>query len=290
MDTVEDTAEVKTDALAHWDSVITEDIDFSVERKGIHTYGGDDSINMPDHSATIRVNPDGSRAPLWVVGSRYEVVDHREVIKQFAEVIDRADLEAEIKHSVYQNGCRIYSTFTLDKVYNVGGKSVRPFLTLTTSHDGSLRVGFLMGAVVDGRTLNISKTVYGAHAKHTKGINIEKTLKAIVTALKSFTDEVLPMWARMQDTVLDRDDARKIIDAAIKKGVITKLRASEVEFTADTNVWEVYTSLVDQVSVVRGKRGTAERAFYRNVDVSEYFNKLSSTEAMTAIEDIIDRD
>jgi len=279
--------ESATTDLSVWNSIISEDIDFRVEKRGIHTYGEDGGLNMPDHSATIRINPDGSENPLWVVGSKYEIVDHREVIKQFAEVLDRADMQADIKHYVYQNGCRIYSEFVIDQTFMVNGKLARPFFTLTTSHDGSLRIGFLMGAKVGKRAFNISKTVYGAHAKHTKGINVHKTMEAVMDAVKAFTEEVVPMWARMESAELSTDEAKAIIENAIKKNVIAKRRADDIVFTEKTNLWAVYSSVIDQVSVVRGKRGTEERAFKRNVDVSEYFNKLALDTDMTSLKAIL---
>jgi hypothetical protein len=279
---------VESADLSVWDALISEDIDFRVEKRGLHTYGEDGGLNMPDHSATIRVNPDGSENPLWVVGSKYEVVDHREVIKQFAEVIDRSDMQADIKHYVYQNGCRIYSEFIIDQTFEVNGKMARPFFTLTTSHDGSLRIGFLMGAKVDGKAFNISKTVYGAHAKHTKGINVHKTMEAVLDAIKAFTEEVIPMWTRMQDTKLSRDEAQKVIENAVKKNVVAKRRADDIFMTSSNpSLWDVYTSVIDQVSVVRGKRGTEERAFKRNVDVSEHFNRLAFDTDMSTLKKIV---
>jgi len=288
-DVVESIVEEKAVSdLSAWNSIISEDIDFRVEKRGMHTYGEDGGLNMPDHSATIRVNPDGSESPLWVVGSKYEVVDHREVIKQFAEVLDRSEMQADIKHYVYQNGCRIYSEFVIDQTFEVNGKVARPFFTLTTSHDGSLRIGFLMGAKVEGKSFNISKTVYGNHAKHTKGINIHKTIEAVMDAVTAFTEEVIPMWTRMHETVLNRDEALSVIENAVKKNVVAKRRADDIMFTeSNPSLWDVYTSVIDQVSVVRGKRGTEERAFKRNVDVSEYFNKLSFDTDMTVLKGIL---
>ena len=272
-----------------YDGLITEEIDFRVETRGLHTTAADGGMHMPNHEATIRINPDGTEAPLWVVGSRYEVVDHREVIKGFAEALDKAGIEADVDHKVYGLGCRIYSFFTLDKTYTLaeGKPAARPFFTLTTSHDGSLKLGFMVGAKVGGTVLNVSKTVYGASAKHTKGINIEKTLKEIERALNAFVTEVLPMWERMQGTKLSTDDARKLVEDAIKKAVISKRRAEKIDLTDCHTVWDAYTTIVNGIGEITTKRGTEERAFDRNTKVGEYFRKLAHDDDMSGLERLL---
>jgi len=275
--------------LSAYNDLITEEVDFRVETRGLHTTSEDGGMHMPNHEATIRINPDGTEQDLWVVGSRYQVVDHREVIKGFAEALDRAGIDAEVHHSVYAMGCRIYSFFTLDKEYELaeGKPKARPFLTLTTSHDGSLRLGFMVGAKVGGRLLNVSKTIYGAAAKHTSGINIEKTLKEIERALNAFVSEVLPMWERMQGTTLSTDEAKKIIDNAVSKGVLAKRRADEIEPSSCSTVWDTYTSIVSQVSEITTVRGTEERVFDRNTKVGMYFKKLAEDADMSGLEKIL---
>jgi hypothetical protein len=267
-----------------YDALITDDVDFRVETRGLHTADKDGGMHMPNHEATIRINPDGTEAPLWVVGSRYEVVDHREVIKGFAEALDKADLPASVEHKVYGLGCRIFSYFILDKKYDVGSeKKAQPFFTLTTSHDGSLKIGFMVGAKVGDHTLNVSKTVYGAWAKHTKGVNVEATLKEISKALNSFVSEVLPMWERMQGTAISTSQASAILEDAVKAKVLAKRRAEAIETSSCSTVWDTYTAVVSEVCNLTTKRSTEERAFDRNASVGEYFRKLASSGRMDSI-------
>jgi hypothetical protein len=285
VETVDTEETVMTTEPSIYDLIITDDIDFRVETRGLHTTDKDGGLHMPNHEATIRINPDGTEAPLWVVGSRYEVVDHREVIKGFAEALDKAGLVAEVNHQVFGLGCRIFSNFVLDKEYDVGeGKpKAKPFFTLTTSHDGSLKIGFMVGAKVGKYTLNVSKTVYGAWAKHTKGVNIESTLKEIGKALESFVTEVLPMWERMQGTSLASKEAKKILEDAVKSNVLAKRRADSIDTSSCDTVWDVYTSVVTEVCELTTKRSTEERAFDRNTKVGEYFRKLAATGKMDAL-------
>jgi len=287
--TVEIEETVMTTESSIYDALITEEVDFRVETRGLHTTDKDGGMHMPNHEATIRINPDGTEAPLWVVGSRYEVVDHREVIKGFAEALEKAGLECEVEHKVYGLGCRIYSFFTLDKTYELteGKPKARPFFTLTTSHDGSMRLGFMVGAKVGSRVYNVSKTFYGASAKHTKGINVEKTLKEIERALTAFVDEVIPMWERMQGTTLSTSDARKILEDAVKKDVISKRRAEKVDLSTCGTVWDAYDAIVHEISEITTVRGTEERVFDRNTKVGEYFRKLALDEDMTGLEKIL---
>lgn len=258
-----------------YDMLITDDIDFRVETRGLHTTDEDGGMHMPDHEATIRINPDGTENPLWVVGSRYEVVDHREIIKGFAAALDKADLVAQVEHQVFVKGCRIYSTFTLDNTYDIGGSEpARPFFSLQTSHDGSLKVGFTVGARVGRHVLRVSKTIYGAWAKHTKGVNIELTLKEISKALDSFVTEIIPMWERMGNTKIDLAHAKRILEDAVKRNVVSKRRAEAIDLNDVGTVWDVYTAMVDKVCELTTKRSTEERTFDRNTKVGEFFRKL----------------
>jgi len=126
----------------------------------------------------------------------------------------------------------------------------------------------------------VSKTVYGSWAKHTKGVNIEATLKEISKAIESFVSEVIPMWERMHGTSLSVDDAKKIIDDATKEKIISKRRADSVDTESCKNVWDVYTSVVNEVVTLTTKNSSEERAFDRNSNVGDYFRKLVSSGRM----------
>jgi len=113
-------------------------------------------------------------------------------------------------------------------------------------------------------------------------------MEAVLDAIKAFTEDVIPMWTRMQDVKLNRDEALAVIENAVKKNVVAKRRADDIFLTSSNpSLWDVYTSVIDQVSVVRGKRGTEERAFKRNVDVSEHFNRLAFDTDMSALKKIV---
>jgi hypothetical protein len=285
---VESPEEAKENQLKKWDSLISDEVNFRVEKRGLHTYGADGGIHMSNHTATIRINPDGSETDLWVVGNDYEVVDHKQIIKQFAELLDNAGIEAEVIHQIYGGGCRVYSEFTLQKSYQFRGKEVNPFFTLRSSYDKSLKVGFMLGIKYAGRRMNISKTLYGAQAKHTKGVNLKRTLKEIFNALDAFNKEVLPSWEKMDSLVLNSDQIKRTIEDAIKKKVISKLRADSLSFDeCKTTMWDIYSKMTKEVSVVRGKKGTEESAFYRNVDVGEYFSRLMHPAGSTKLESLV---
>lgn len=271
-----------TAATTNYDALITDDVNFRVETRGLHTYGEEGGMHMPNHEATIRINPDGTEMPLWVVGSRYAVVDHKEIIKGFAQALDTAKIDTVVNHEVFGSGCRIYSYFNMTKSFTLGEKktSVVPFFTLTTSHDGSMRLGFMVGASVGKMRLNVSRTVYGAYAKHTQGINIERTLSEINKAFNAFIEEVLPMWERMHDISMTSDKCKEIIDRAVKQKVLSQRRAEHLAINSTQSAWDFYTQMVKEVSLVTGSRGNEERAFDRNAEVGEFFKKMVDTEVI----------
>lgn len=265
------------------DNLITDDIDFRVELRTLYAHDEEFNMKMPEHKATIRVNPDGTKKSLWVVGSRYQIVDHRDVIRQFAETLQHAGMNAKVRHEVYRGGCRIFSIFTIDKEYEIPNSKckAKPFFALTTSHDGSLKVGFLMGAKVGTSFLNVSKTVYGASARHVRGINVEKALKEIEKALDVFTNEVIPMWEKMQRIEIDQNKIDALIEDAVNHKVISKRRSEDLNISQEkSTIWDLYTTITEEVSKVGSRKGsTKEAAFWRNADASEYFTKLMRSDA-----------
>jgi hypothetical protein len=303
----------EVDPLMEYDMLITDEVDFGVELRVLDTYRfTDEPMRMAEHKATVRINHDGSEVPLWVVGSKYQVVDHREVIKMFALALDKASLTAEVEHHVYKDGCRIFSMFTLNKEYEIPGsaKKAQPFFALTTSHDGSLKVGFLMGAKIGETYLNVSKTVYGASALHTKGLKIETMLDGIGKAVEVFTTQVIPMWDRMGSVNMKSEDVKKLIEKAISSKVLSKRAALDLDFVSvdgtgrsaeivgaeSMTVWQAYTKIAEHVSKVpftkKGeirKGATEEKAFWRNVDASEFFTKLMDHD-MTGLKKIVGED
>ena len=134
-------------------NLITAAVDFAVELQKLQTV--ENTLEVPNDMSTVRVDKDGTKKVLAVVGKRYKVVDHRDVIKSFSETLASAELTATVDHRVYRNGARIYSRFLLDDTVDIPlsdntTKVARPFFTLTNSHDGALRIGFLVGAQIDG--------------------------------------------------------------------------------------------------------------------------------------------
>jgi transcriptional antiterminator Rof (Rho-off) len=263
---------VLTHAVKKSPPLITSVVDYGVELRELRAKGG---LAVPENKATVRVDKNNETVVLAVVGDRYEVVDHRDVIKSFAKVLEDAKLVASVKHDVFRNGARVYSRFMLDepvviKLDNGLEKQAFPFFTLTNSHDGALKVGFMLGAVIDGQSYQLSRKLYEVTAKHLQGVKLQKVLAELANALRSFTNEVVPLWRSMMTTPLTLTQGEEIIAKAVKKNVISQQRAEQVPLGSHATLWELYTDVVKTVSEP-SKKGTAEEGIWRNAGANEYF-------------------
>lgn len=252
--------------------LITPEVDFMVTTETLRTSPND--LELTNNKATVRVNSDNTRVALAVVGSRYKVVDHQNTIRDFANVLVEAGLKADVKHSVYRNGARVYSRFTLQQTVavptNNGQMTATPFFTLTNSHDGALKVGFMVGALVNGQPFHLSPKLYDVHVKHLRGLKMEKVLDEVQHALRSFTNEVVPLWSKMTLTRLSLTQAEEMLCKAIKQNIVSKRRAKNVPLGSEVTLWKLYSDVVKNVSAP-SKKDSEESSVWRNARANEYF-------------------
>lgn len=289
--TTQDTPEVETPAVpnpqvapaqtdqannAQNGNLITPSVNFGVQMRTMTTTDGL-AVSEDIAKAVVRINPDQSEQVIATVGKRYELVDHRTCIRDFAEQLRESNYNTTVTHKVFRSGARIYSNFNINTPLTVQGpnntqKSANPFLTLTTSHDGSLKVGFMVGAVVDGLRIYGRKHM-SLTAKHLSGTRLDQVMGQVTQALTAFREEVIPLWSRATLTAVSNDRAEDILKRAVKKNIISQRRVdSWGEGHTFNTYWDMYKKVVETVSV-ESKTGNEEGSINRNRDANDFFLK-----------------
>jgi phage/plasmid-like protein (TIGR03299 family) len=90
---------------------------------------------IPGHFATVRRD---TRTVLGIVGERYRIVQNEEAF-QFVDQLLGSELRFETAGSL-RGGRRVWALATLPDHVHVGGDTVRPYVLLMNSHDGSTAV------------------------------------------------------------------------------------------------------------------------------------------------------
>lgn len=245
-------------------------VDYDVTKVALRTVN--DGLSVPMTDAVVRQDPDGKRQVIGTVGRRYQVVDHRDVLRGFAEVLTTGGVDADVAHEVYKAGARVYSRFTLKTTVKFGDAQgmqhdAEPFITLMNSHDGSRPVGFTLGARVNGVSFVLGTQVYAVSVKHVNGVRLERVLDSVNVALEHLVNVVLPKWSKLVCTSVSFAEAERTIAQLVEDKVISEQKAKEVSRSC-TTLWDLYASLVGKASEV-GKRDDGEGAHWRNARVND---------------------
>jgi phage/plasmid-like protein (TIGR03299 family) len=106
-----------------------------VEREAIAVDVAGAPERIEGYWATVRQD---TRSVLGIVGERYRIVQNREAF-QFLDQLLGSAMHFETAGSLHE-GRRVWALATLPEHVQVGGDTVRPFVLLMNSHDGSTAV------------------------------------------------------------------------------------------------------------------------------------------------------
>lgn len=97
-----------------------------------------DGAPVAGHKATVRVNADGSRKVLGVVGDRYKPLQNQEQFEWFAPYLESRECAFETCGSL-MDGKLVWVLARINRADSVitSGDTIRKYLLLTSSHDGS---------------------------------------------------------------------------------------------------------------------------------------------------------
>lgn len=145
-------------------------LDWTVSMRGVYTSSGDGGslVEMPDYRAIVRDTDDKAYG---IAGKKYTPLQNIEAFRWFDPVLETGEISLETAGSIH-SGRRVWVLAKWNKeIEVVRGDSIKPYVMLTNTHDGtrSVQAKTTSVRVVCKNTLN------GALRDGGGGINIRHT-------------------------------------------------------------------------------------------------------------------
>lgn len=260
-------------------------------------------VVLEDNRATVRLNDDGSFAPLATVGNRYEVRQNREVLERAMAVVGASKGDAVIDTcGVLKGGARFFAgidlgTLVIDPT-GVNDKIAR-YLVVSHGHDGYWPIRY---ANTDVRAVCQNTVIMGIKnaerlftARHTR--NADEYLNTAQEALEISTD-----WAKafkiMAESMLDipipqsSQRVDKVLNTVfpIKLSESDQIRRNREQVTGTIrslyasqknaggygfNGWSMYNSIVEYLD--HHRKGDASDRALATIEENSWVNKAKIT-------------
>lgn len=112
-------------------------LDFTVDKRQAYYQAPDGTLLPAPHYVTARTDNDQA---LGTVGPRYGVFQYREVLDVLDALVDRGELAYRVAGSWNKGAVAFLSANVVGGEVMIGGDEHAPYMTATTSHDGSMAV------------------------------------------------------------------------------------------------------------------------------------------------------
>ena len=165
-----------------------------------------DLVDIPDQFVTVR--GDNSKI-LGVVGDRYEVVQNEALFDFADKLIDTGDAHIVSAGSLRDNRV-VFVTVELDRPVKVADVDFKPYLNVTSSHDGSYawRAGVSPIVVVCMNTFRMAldESAHEYYIKHTSGVadRIDEARKALQISFDYYDEFETEIQTLIDQDVTDR--------------------------------------------------------------------------------------
>ena len=172
-----------------------------------------------------------TKAPLSVVGSRYKVVQPREVLEFYRDLTERSGFELETA-GVLKGGKKLWALARTGQSTSLRGNDVsNGYVLLATACDGSMATvaQFTSIRVVCNNTLAVALTEGEGVIKvpHSKTFNALEVKKALGISVSAWDDFMYQMKALSERRINNRE-ANKFIDQVFSiPNLVTKSQANE---------------------------------------------------------------
>lgn len=257
--------------------------------------GGVTTVDLPDHRATVRVNKDGSVAPVGfgVVRSRYSTVSPREALTGLGEQIldDFGANVVAVGEYGKPTGSRFYAAFQLPSHIEIGSDRTDLFLTLLGGHDGGTALQAMLAPIrfycTNQTTATFGKATQKITVRHT-GTPMVRAAEArrILGMVNTWTEAFKQIAEGMLTAKVTNDEFEKIVKAEFLpeepgplagkrsiNGYARKLESLNALYRgADTQdygrgtAYAAYNAVVEWADHFKPVRGGDERRFARTLD------------------------
>lgn len=112
-------------------------LDWTVTKRPIFTTADGDVTNViriDDKAATVRSD---TNQPLGVVGNTYEIIQNTAIFEFLTAVTDNGDVKIETAGAL-RGGRQVWAQARIGDTYSIGGDPHATYLTVATSHNGSV--------------------------------------------------------------------------------------------------------------------------------------------------------
>lgn len=233
-------------------------LDWTVRLDGLQTASG---LAVGGHKAVVR---NGDNKPLGVVGEKWRPLQNREAFDWFKPFVDTGACSIETAGALH--GGRV--VWVLARCKGVEeevrpGDTVRPYVLLSNSHDGSLavRVGFTPIRVVCWNTLSgahrdeASKLLRVKHTKHlipTLG-EIRETMNVAIGEFQATTEQ----YRKLAQRKISRADLEKYVKLLLP---VERNAAEAIEYAekgrgnaGELSAWTAYNGVTEYLAWAAGK-------------------------------------
>lgn len=223
-------------------------------------------IQIPDKMAVIR---EDTNEPLGIVSNHYGLLEHKEVVNSFREILQGQKVEEKIE--LQKNGARLFATYTfLDTQIKVAeGDLISMTLVAKNSYDSSSSFQIMLGAfrLVCSNGMIIGKQFFKYKQRHfTDSIQIDiPELKENLTRMISKFNDSLPIMQRMVDKKMPQNIV-EILEREVKYKNLPKYLGNAAEESyeknSDFSVWGYYNALTYSISHEMRKDKPTARNYY----------------------------
>ena len=259
-------------------------LDWTVEKYPIQaidpTTG--DKYDIADNYATMRINADGKRIPLGVVGERYTPLQNVESFDFFDAIVGEGQAIYESAGSLF-NGRKVWLLAKLPNDIIVGNDDrIEQYLLLSNSHDGSKSVEcmFTPVRVVCNNTLTGAlSSGKGIKIRHTQSVHLKvQEAHRLLGIVAKQTEATTELFTAMNDLIVDPVEIAEILKAIVPdgkgenttrtqniRGEMAKLihNGTGVELCKENSLWRIYNGITEYISHIRTVKGLDKDASYK---------------------------
>jgi phage/plasmid-like protein (TIGR03299 family) len=194
---------------------VVAELDWEVNLAPVYVMTDDGMIEQEDRKATVR---DRDQKVLGLVSSTYEVIQNEQMFDYVEALLDTDEANFVTAGSL-RGGKLVWATLELDqKLLDIPGDEVWPYLTTVSSHDGSNAwKTFLTGTrVVCKNTLDLAMATRGAtwSVRHT--VNADRRMEEARRTLK-LTIGQMDEFSKQAHKMIDQTITEKQFDNLVKR-------------------------------------------------------------------------
>ena len=237
---------------------------FPVELMPIQTKS---RIAIPNRRAVVRTD---TNTPLGIVSTKYELLNHADVVNGFRKALGDQEYEETIK--LARNGAQLYATYSMPNhtVEVTPGDTISLQFIMKNSYDGTNALQIMLGAfrLVCTNGMMIGKKFFAFSQKHigseAESVDAGKLKEKVTMIADQFTKALPVMQTMAAATVFHPSEYFETKKVRIPKYLLAAAKES-YESERDKSLWGVYNSLTYAITHKMKRENPAMSVYYGQV-------------------------